>query len=158
MKDPTKVQNFAISKSSMTRAQSGDSEDLTEVRNSESYTSMCSYENIPNHELANLKKQDHEVAIVMVPFLAQCHLNQLLQLACLVSLSYDLPVYYVSSATHNRQARVWTNTLNPSEITKIHFHDIPTPEFSSPPPDINALSKFPPSWDASSRVHCFFLT
>ncbi|PHU16719.1 Zeatin O-xylosyltransferase [Capsicum chinense] len=37
-------------------------------------------------------------------------------------------------------------------ITKIHFHDIPTPDFDSPSPDPNALSKFPaqriPSYNA----------
>uniref|UniRef100_A0A3Q7GSM7 Glycosyltransferase n=1 Tax=Solanum lycopersicum TaxID=4081 RepID=A0A3Q7GSM7_SOLLC len=99
--------------------------------------------------------QQDEVAIAMVPFPAQGHLNQLLQLSCLISSSYDLPVYYVGSAMHNRQARVRANALNPSDIAKIHFHDIPTPEFASPPPDFNALSKFPsqlqPLWDASSR-------
>ncbi|KAM3339088.1 zeatin O-xylosyltransferase [Capsicum galapagoense] len=115
-------------------------EDQTEVRNSEFSTSM--YSNL---------KQD-EVAIVMVPFPGQGHPNQLLQLACLISSSYDLPVYYVGTATLNRQARVRANSLNPSDIGKIHFHDIPTPEFASPPPDFNALSKFPshlePSWEA----------
>ncbi|PHT81160.1 hypothetical protein T459_14175 [Capsicum annuum] len=110
---------------------------------------------------SKLKKD--EVAIVLVPFPAQGHLNQLLQLACLISSSYDLPIYYVGSATHNRQAQVRANSLAPSDIAKIHFHDIPTPEFdSTPPPDYNALRKFSsqiqPLWDASSRVHCFFLT
>ncbi|XP_055802189.1 zeatin O-xylosyltransferase-like [Solanum dulcamara] len=114
-------------------------EDQIEVGNFSS--SMCS---------SNLKQD--EVAIVMVPFPGQGHLNQLLQLACLVSSSYDLPVYYVSSAINNLQARVRANGLNPSDIAKIHFHDIPTPDFTSPAPDPNALSKFPshlePSWDA----------
>ncbi|XP_015167611.1 zeatin O-glucosyltransferase-like [Solanum tuberosum] len=40
-----------------------------------------------------------------------------------------------------------------NDIAKVHFHDLPTPEFDSPSPDFNALSKFPshlqPSWDAS---------
>ncbi|KAK4373400.1 hypothetical protein RND71_008784 [Anisodus tanguticus] len=115
-------------------------EDQTEVGNSDISTSMC----------GNLKQD--EVAVVMVPFPGQGHLNQLLQLACLISSSYDLPVYYVGSTTNNLQVRVRTNALNPSDIAKICFHDIPTPEFASPPPDPNALSKFPshlePSWDA----------
>nr|UHH90541.1 UDP-glycosyltransferase [Nicotiana benthamiana] len=111
---------------------------------------MGSCENLPNHELiSNLKK--NEVAIIMVPFPAQGHLNQLLQLSCLIS-SYGLPVYYVGSATHNRQAKIRANALNPSDIAKIHFHDLPTPEFASPEPDFNSSSKFPahlqPSWDA----------
>ncbi|KAL3370060.1 hypothetical protein AABB24_007212, partial [Solanum stoloniferum] len=126
--------------STMTQTQSG--EDPTEVQNSSLSSSMYSCENLPNHV----------VTIVMVPFPAQGHLNQLLQLSCLIS-SYGLPVYYVCSATHNRQARIRANALNPSDIAKIHFHDLPTPEFDSPSPDFNALSKFPshlqPLWDAS---------
>ncbi|WMV23056.1 hypothetical protein MTR67_016441 [Solanum verrucosum] len=122
-------------------------EDTTQVQNS---AFMCSDENLLNHEFSKLKQD--EVAIVMVPFPAQGHLNQLLQLSCLIS-SYGLPVYYVGSATHNRQARIRANALNPSDIAKVHFHDIPTPEFASPSPDFNALSKFPshlqPSWNAS---------
>ncbi|KAG5628884.1 hypothetical protein H5410_000601 [Solanum commersonii] len=69
-------------------------EDPTQVQNS---ASMCSDENLLNHEFSKLKQD--EVAIVMVPFPAQGHLNQLLQLSCLMS-SYGLPVYYVGSATH----------------------------------------------------------
>ncbi|KAK4720609.1 hypothetical protein R3W88_010842 [Solanum pinnatisectum] len=111
---------------------------------------MCSDENLLNHEFSKLKQD--EVGIVMVPFPAQVHLNQLLQLSCLIS-SYGLPVYYVGSATHNRQARIRANALNPSDTTKVHFDEIPTPEFASPSPDFNASSKFPlhlqPSWTAS---------
>ncbi|KAK4392480.1 Zeatin O-xylosyltransferase [Sesamum angolense] len=93
-----------------------------------------------------------QVAVIMVPFAAQGHLNQLMQLSCLVS-SYGLPVSYISSATHIRQARVRVNGLNPLDVAKIHFHDIPVPAFASPPPDPNSSSKFPeqlqPAWDAS---------
>ncbi|XP_015167633.1 zeatin O-glucosyltransferase-like [Solanum tuberosum] len=74
----------------------------------------------------------------MVPFPAQGHLNQLLQLSCLIS-SYGLPVYYVGLATHNDQARIRANALNPSNIAKIHFHDLPNPE----------LIAFETIWDAS---------
>ncbi|PHU16717.1 hypothetical protein BC332_12412 [Capsicum chinense] len=98
-----------------------------------------------------------EVVIVMVPFPAQSHLNQLLQFACLISSSYNLPVYFVGSASHNHQARVRSNAaLNPSDIAKIHFHDIPTPDFDSPAPDPNSLSKFPaqliPSYNACTLL------
>ncbi|KAM3338282.1 hypothetical protein P3S68_031499 [Capsicum galapagoense] len=116
-------------------------EDSTEVRSSDICTSMCSYEDLPNHEL-NFK-QDHKVVMVMVPFPVQGHLNQLLQLSCLISSSYDLPVYYVGSSTLIRQDQVRANALNPSNRDKIHFHEIPTPEFASPPPDFNALRQFP---------------
>ncbi|TMW96778.1 hypothetical protein EJD97_006801, partial [Solanum chilense] len=54
---------------------------------------------------------DLEVVIVMVPVPIQGHLNQLLQLACILSSTYDLPVYYVVSATHNQQALfIWVLT------------------------------------------------
>ncbi|KAL0428527.1 UNVERIFIED_CONTAM: Zeatin O-glucosyltransferase [Sesamum latifolium] len=93
-----------------------------------------------------------QVAVIMVPFAAQGHLNQLMQLSCLIS-SYALPVFYISSATHIRQARVRVNGLNPLDLAKIHFHDIPIPPFASPPPDPNSSSRFPeqlqPAWDAS---------
>ncbi|MCD7449250.1 hypothetical protein HAX54_050688 [Datura stramonium] len=115
-------------------------EDQIEIQNFDFSISGCS----------NLKQD--EVALVMVPFPAQGHLNQLLQLACLISSSYHLPVYFVGSATHNRQARVRVNAFNTSDIAKIHFHDIPTPEYVSPPPNFNSLTKFPahlqPSWSA----------
>ncbi|PHU17259.1 hypothetical protein BC332_12954 [Capsicum chinense] len=78
-------------------------EDLTEIRSSDLSTFMFRYDNFPNYELDNLK-QDH-VVIVMVPFPIQGHLKQLLQLAGLISLSYELPVYYVGSSTLIRQAR-----------------------------------------------------
>uniref|UniRef100_M1CVU4 Glucosyltransferase n=1 Tax=Solanum tuberosum TaxID=4113 RepID=M1CVU4_SOLTU len=78
----------------------------------------------------------------MVPFPAQGHLNQLLQLSCLIS-SYGLPVYYVGLATHNHQARIRANALNPSNIAKIHFHDLPNPE----------LIAFETIWDASMLLH-----
>ncbi|KAK6151311.1 hypothetical protein DH2020_013946 [Rehmannia glutinosa] len=67
----------------------------------------------------------------MVPFPAQGHLNQLLQLSCLIS-SYEIPVYYVGSAVHNRQAKAHANGLNPLDVAQIHFHDIPTTDPKSP--------------------------
>ncbi|KAK6127388.1 hypothetical protein DH2020_038870 [Rehmannia glutinosa] len=83
-----------------------------------------------------------QVSVIIVPFPAQGHLNQLLQLSCLIS-SYGIPVYYVGSAVHNRQAKARVNGLNPLDIAKIRFHDIPTPPFASPPPDHNSPNKFP---------------
>ncbi|XP_031101407.1 zeatin O-xylosyltransferase-like [Ipomoea triloba] len=96
-----------------------------------------------------------EVAVVMVPLPAQGHLNQLLQFCCLIS-SYGLPVHYIGSAIHNQQARLRANGLDPNKISKIHFHDLPTPHFDSPPPNPNAPIKFPahmqPTWDASQLL------
>ncbi|KAL8467849.1 hypothetical protein ACS0TY_031189 [Phlomoides rotata] len=91
----------------------------------------------------------HEVAVITVPFPGQGHLNQLLQISCLIS-SYGIPVYYVGSIVQNRQARARINGLN---VAEIHFHDVTTPPFASPRPDPNSSSKFPahlnPAWTAS---------
>nr|XP_043611261.1 zeatin O-xylosyltransferase-like [Erigeron canadensis] len=96
---------------------------------------------------------EHGVVVVMVPFVAQGHLNQLLHLSRLLS-SYNLPVHIVGTTTHNRQAKLrvhgWNHTCN----TNIHFHEFQTPEFESPSPNPN--TKFPshlmPSFKASSRL------
>ncbi|KAK4485462.1 hypothetical protein RD792_008103 [Penstemon davidsonii] len=92
------------------------------------------------------------VAVIMVPFPAQGHLNQLLQLSCLIT-SYDIPVHYIGSAIHNRQAKLRSHGLNPHDIAKIDFHDFPTPSFASPPPNPNSHDKFPiqllPSYEAT---------
>ncbi|MCD7446756.1 hypothetical protein HAX54_015660 [Datura stramonium] len=97
-------------------------------------------ENLANNGLVSSSlKQDHEVVVVIVPLQAQGHLNQLLQFACLIS-SYGLSVYYVGLANYNHQARVRANALNPSDIAKIHFHDLPSnPDFAS--------GKIPTIWD-----------
>ncbi|PON32439.1 UDP-glucuronosyl/UDP-glucosyltransferase [Parasponia andersonii] len=91
------------------------------------------------------------VVVVMVPFPAQSHLNQLLQLAHVVS-SYDIPVHYVSSTLHISQVKSrTTNSLH--QLSKIHFHDMQVPTLPSPPPNPNSKTKFPehliPSFEAS---------
>ncbi|KAL7197481.1 hypothetical protein ACSBR2_020093 [Camellia fascicularis] len=110
-----------------------------------------------NHEhLIRSFKQD-QVVVIMVPLPAQSHLNQLLQLSCLIS-SYNIPVHYVGWATHILQAKQrfnGTNYLN-NNIAKIHFHEFPTPPFLSPPPNPNATNKFPqhliPCFEASLQL------
>ncbi|PON36679.1 UDP-glucuronosyl/UDP-glucosyltransferase [Parasponia andersonii] len=67
----------------------------------------------------------------------QSHLNQLLQLAHVIS-SYDIPVHYVGSSLPN--SRVKFRASNPlKQLTEIYFHDFPTPLPSSPP---NSGTKF----------------
>ncbi|XP_073034023.1 zeatin O-xylosyltransferase-like [Primulina eburnea] len=93
-----------------------------------------------------------QFAVMMVPFPGHGHLNVFLQLSCIIS-RYQIPVYYLSSAIHIRQAKARINGLDPSDVANIHFHDIPTPPFVSPPPNPNSSNKFPsqlqPAFDAT---------
>ncbi|XP_061374785.1 zeatin O-glucosyltransferase-like [Gastrolobium bilobum] len=96
-----------------------------------------------------------QVVVVVIPFPAQGHLNQLLHLSRLI-LSHNLPVHYVGTTTHNRQATVRVQGWDPKSISNIHFHDFEVPPFVSPPPNPNAETKFPshllPSFKASSHL------
>ncbi|KAG8367875.1 hypothetical protein BUALT_Bualt16G0118100 [Buddleja alternifolia] len=116
---------------------------------------LLSLSNHKNHQDINIMDQSDQVVVLMVPFPAQGHLNQLLQLSCLIS-SHGLPVYYVGFAIHNRQAKTRANGLNASDVAKIHFHDIPTSPFDSPPPNPNSSNKFPeqlhPAWEATLNL------
>lgn len=108
--------------------------------------------NPPNHNQNETKQA--EVLVVMVPFPAQGHLNQLLHLSRIIS-SYNLPIHFVATATHSRQAKLrargWDLTSS-----NISFHEFKTLHFPSPPPDPKAPSKFPshllPSFEASSHL------
>ncbi|KAJ0546031.1 putative trans-zeatin O-beta-D-glucosyltransferase [Helianthus annuus] len=81
--------------------------------------------------------QQPNITVVVVPFPAQGHLNQLLHLSRLIA-AYNIPVHVITTTTHNRQAQ----TRIPLPPT-IHFHHYPTPHFPSPPPDPTANVKFP---------------
>lgn len=102
----------------------------------------------------------------MVPFPCQSHLNQLLQLSCLIS-SYRntnngatamLQVHYACSATHIHQAKLRFSDKSLLQAANIHFHELPTPPFLSPSPKTKAASttKFPvhlqPSFEASLHI------
>ncbi|KAI3730989.1 hypothetical protein L1987_62171 [Smallanthus sonchifolius] len=79
------------------------------------------------------------IVVVVVPFTAQGHLNQLLHLSRLIA-TYNIPVHVITTTTHGRQA----NTRIPLPLNNtIHFHHYPTPHFPSPPPDPTAATKFP---------------
>ncbi|KAJ4977625.1 hypothetical protein NE237_008405 [Protea cynaroides] len=109
------------------------------------------------------------VMVVMVPFPAQGHLNQLLHLSRLIA-AYNIPVHYVGSSTHNRQAKLRLHGWDPLSISNLHFHDFQLPPFLTPPPDPNTSIKFPahlqPAFDAtvhlrkpiSSLLHSLSLT
>ncbi|XP_031270539.1 zeatin O-glucosyltransferase-like [Pistacia vera] len=108
-----------------------------------------------NHSQNGVLKEEEEVVVVVVPFPAQGHLNQLLQLSRLI-FSYDIPVHYVGTASHNRQAKLRVHGWNPLTTANIHFHNFEIPSFLSPPPDPSATCKFPshmqPCFDCSKHL------
>ncbi|KAF1860059.1 hypothetical protein Lal_00027910 [Lupinus albus] len=71
-------------------------------------------------------------------------------------LSHKIQVHYVSTTTHNLQAKIRVHGLDPNSISNIHFHSFKVPHFASPPPNPNAEINFPshltPSFDASSHL------
>ncbi|XP_074292687.1 zeatin O-glucosyltransferase-like [Silene latifolia] len=100
-------------------------------------------------------QNDSQVAVVMVPFPAQGHLNQLLHLSHLV-ISYGIPVHYAGSAMHNHQAKVRIQGWDTECLTKIQFHDFQLPPYSSPPPKPDLSAPFPvhlqPLFDISTHL------
>ncbi|XP_076891415.1 zeatin O-glucosyltransferase-like [Bidens hawaiensis] len=98
---------------------------------------------------------ENDVVVVVVPFVAQGHLNQLLHLSRLLT-AYNLPIHIVGSTTHNRQAKLRIHGWNHDSENNIHFHEFETPHFESPPPNPNSTTKFPshliPSFKASSNL------
>ncbi|MQL71302.1 hypothetical protein Taro_003646 [Colocasia esculenta] len=95
------------------------------------------------------------VAVVMVPFPAQGHLNQLLHLSRLLA-ARGMAVHFTGSPTHNRQAQVRLSGWDVGAFPNIRFHDLPVPPFSSPRPDPHAAVTFPshlqPAFDACLRL------
>ena len=83
-----------------------------------------------------------KVAVVVVPFPAQGHLNQLLHLSHVIT-SYGIPVHCAGSAIHNRQAKLRFRGWDEETSKKIKFHDLPLPSYTSPPPNPNASMHFP---------------
>ncbi|XP_057441183.1 zeatin O-glucosyltransferase-like [Lotus japonicus] len=113
-----------------------------------------------NHSSSNNTIDQPEVVVVMVPYPAQSHLNQLLHLSRLI-LSHsnnNIPIHYVGTATHNRQVTLRVQGWELSSISStIHFHDFKVPHFASPPPKPNTgETKFPdhavPCIEASSHL------
>ncbi|KAJ0696415.1 putative trans-zeatin O-beta-D-glucosyltransferase [Helianthus annuus] len=107
----------------------------------------------PTHNNHN-SKMTSEVAVVMVPFVAQGHLNQLLHLSHLIS-AYNIPIHFISTATHIRQARIRLHGWN-SHNNLIQFHELPDPDFISPHPNPNGTVSFPthlqPVFNSSLRL------
>ncbi|XP_072962965.1 cis-zeatin O-glucosyltransferase 1-like [Typha angustifolia] len=87
-------------------------------------------------------EEKQKVSILVVPFPAQGHLNQLLHFSLLLS-SRGFPVHYATAPTHVLQAKSRLQGWNPSSLHAIHFHSLPIPPFPTPPPDHNSTIKFP---------------
>lgn len=106
-----------------------------------------------NLHFQNHGQKNHDIVVVVVPFPAQGHLNQLLQLCKLIA-SYNIKVHYVTTKTHTHQAKLRVH--DPFSFVNIHFHEFSTPFFISPPPNLNASIKFPchlqPSFEATSHL------
>ncbi|KAH7690881.1 UDP-glucuronosyl/UDP-glucosyltransferase protein [Dioscorea alata] len=100
--------------------------------------------------------QKQDIAIVLVPLLAQGHLNAFLHLSHHLS-SHGLPVHYVSSTSHIHQ--VISRSTSTTSLSHIHFHHFPLPPYPSPPPTPTSPSTsthFPshlqPSFNASLHL------
>ncbi|KAK1364215.1 Glycosyltransferase [Heracleum sosnowskyi] len=99
-----------------------------------------------------------QILVIMVPFPAQGHLNQLLHLSRLIS-AYNIPVHYVGTTIHNRQARNRIQGWDPESISNIHFHEVHSPCFASPPPKSNSpLSHLQPCFDTTKHLRNPFAT
>ncbi|KAL1809471.1 hypothetical protein DCAR_0729014 [Daucus carota subsp. sativus] len=99
-----------------------------------------------------------QLIVIMVPFPAQGHLNQLLHLSRLIS-SYNIPVHYVGTSLHNRQARTRVQGWDPKSISGIYFHEFNVPSFASPPPDPGSpLTHLQPCFDTAQHLRGPFAT
>ncbi|KAJ0780162.1 putative trans-zeatin O-beta-D-glucosyltransferase [Helianthus annuus] len=104
--------------------------------------------------------QNQEICVVMVPFIAQGHLNQLIHLSRLIS-AYNLPVHFVCAPSHTRQAKLRVHGWDPLSVANIHFHEFPIPSYPNDPPTPNATLRFPnhlmPSFKAIMHLREPFL-
>ncbi|MED6217899.1 Zeatin O-glucosyltransferase [Stylosanthes scabra] len=103
----------------------------------------------------NTTQNKNQIVVVMVPFPAQGHLNQLLHLSRLI-LSHNIPVHYVGTKSHNLQATLRVQGWDPNSISTLNFHEFELPPYPSPPPNPNQGIMFPshliPSFYASSNL------
>ncbi|XP_020690106.2 cis-zeatin O-glucosyltransferase 2-like [Dendrobium catenatum] len=97
-----------------------------------------------------------EVTVVIVPFPAHGHLNQLLHFSLLLSTRSGMTVHFASTASHNRQAKLRLQGWPLSSLSSIHFHDLPLPSIPSPPPNPHSPYSFPthlqPLFDSTDLI------
>ncbi|XP_031483968.1 zeatin O-xylosyltransferase-like [Nymphaea colorata] len=95
------------------------------------------------------------VVVLMLPFPAQGHLTPLLHFSRLLALR-RLPVVFLGSSAHNRQAKLRLQGWDLASFPAISFHDLPLPACPIPDPDPESAVKFPahlqPMFDVSDRV------
>ena len=82
------------------------------------------------------------VAVAVVPFPAQGHLNQLLHLSLHLA-SRGLPVHFAAPAEHVRQAKARLHGWGAGALRGIEFHELAISDYESPPPDPAADSPYP---------------
>ncbi|KAM0949531.1 putative trans-zeatin O-beta-D-glucosyltransferase [Dioscorea sansibarensis] len=94
--------------------------------------------------------QDNKIPILVVPFPAQGHLNQLLHFSLLLS-SHGFPIHFASSSIHNQQARQRLRGWTSASLQNITFHDISIPSLPPSTPNPNSTDSFPshiiPVWE-----------
>ncbi|KAG8371986.1 hypothetical protein BUALT_Bualt12G0019800 [Buddleja alternifolia] len=74
-----------------------------------------------------------DVAVVMVPYPAQGHINPLLHFSGrLVSAAHNVSVYFVGTAPYLRQAKVRVHGWDPSSAANMHFHELTALQFQHP--------------------------
>jgi cis-zeatin O-glucosyltransferase len=83
-----------------------------------------------------------DVSIVVVPFPAQGHLNQLLHFS-IALFNHGLAVHYVAPSIHIKQAKSRLQGWHASTINSLHFHELPIPPFASPAPNPYSSPFFP---------------
>ncbi|KAK1366183.1 Glycosyltransferase [Heracleum sosnowskyi] len=91
------------------------------------------------------------VVLVMVPFPAQGHINQLLQLSTTISATSDIPVHFVTTDTLLHQAK---SRFAGAPLTNINFHEFTVPSFlAAPSQNSGKLSGlFQPSAEAAMHL------
>ncbi|XP_039139006.1 zeatin O-xylosyltransferase-like [Dioscorea cayenensis subsp. rotundata] len=90
----------------------------------------------------NNNNNNNNTTILVIPFPAQGHLNQLLHLSLRLSTSgHFSSVHFAGSSIHNRQIISRFQGWPSSSLSTLRMHDFPLPPFSTPPP--NPSSIFP---------------
>ncbi|XP_006854306.2 zeatin O-glucosyltransferase [Amborella trichopoda] len=95
------------------------------------------------------------VVVLVVPFPAASHLNQLLNFARVLA-EHGLPVVFACSETHARQTTHRSGGFNCASNPNLRFHILPFPSFPALLPDPESSNKFPghlqPLFDATEHL------